>query len=87
MPVIRFIHPPDIREWGEGPVVVEDVQARHLTAMRRAVVLTEDELAELNKPQLVDLADEVGADVKARDSKGHFVKAVTEVAAPPDPIP
>lgn len=86
MPVIRFIHPPDVREWGEGPVAVEDVQARHLTAMRRAVVLTEDELSELKKPQLVDLADEVGVEVPKRDSKGHFVKAVAEAAAPPDPV-
>lgn len=78
MPLIRFIHPPDIREWGDKPVVVEDVQAKVLTEMRRAVLVTEDDLADLKKVELVDLAEEAGVDVPKRDAKGHFVKALTE---------
>jgi hypothetical protein len=78
MPLIRFIHAPDIREWGDKPVVVEDVQAKVLTEMRRAVLVTEDDLAELKKAELVDLADEAGVDVPKRDAKGHFVKALAD---------
>jgi hypothetical protein len=82
MPLIRFIHPPDVREHGEAPVVVEDTQARHLTAMRRAVLVTEDDLADLKKDELVDLAEQAGVDVPKRDAKGHFVKAIVEAQEP-----
>jgi hypothetical protein len=78
MPLIRFIHPPDIRVWGGKPVVVEDVQAKVLIEMRRAVLVTEDDLADLKKADLVDLADEAGVSVPKRDAKGHFVKALAE---------
>jgi hypothetical protein len=78
MPLVRFIHPPDVRVWGEAPVVVEDVQARHLTEMRRAVLVTEDDLAELKKDELVDLAEQAGVDVPKRDAKGHFIKKLVE---------
>jgi hypothetical protein len=82
MPLIRFIHPPDVRKHGEAPVVVEDVEARHLTALRRAVLVTEHDLAGLKKPELVQLADQVGVEVPKRDSKGHFVKAIAEAQEP-----
>jgi hypothetical protein len=84
MPLIRFIHPPDVREHGEAPVVVEDVQARHLTEMRRAVLVTEDDLADLKKDQLVELAEELpGVEAPPkRDSKGHFVKVIAEAQEP-----
>jgi hypothetical protein len=82
MPLIRFIHPPDVREHGEAPVVVEDVQARHLTEMRRAVLVAEDDLAELKKAELVDLAEQAGVDVPKRDPKGHFVKKLVEEQEP-----
>jgi hypothetical protein len=84
MPLIRFIHPPDVREYGDAPVPVEDTQARYLTAMRRAVLVTEDDLAGLKKDELVELAEEL-PDVAApskRDSKGHFVKAIVEAQEP-----
>jgi hypothetical protein len=82
MPLVRFIHPPDVRVWGEAPVVVEDVQARHLTEMRRAVLVTEDDLAELKKDELVDLAEQAGVDVPKRDAKGHFIKKLVEEQEP-----
>lgn len=81
MPLIRFIYPPDIRTWGDGPVVVEDVQARVLTEMRRAVLVTEDDLAELKKAELADLADEVGAEVDPKATKAGLVEAISKPKA------
>jgi hypothetical protein len=80
MPLIRFVYPPDVREHGDAPVVVEDVEARHLTALRRAVLVTEDDLAGLKKDKLVELADALpGVEAPSkRDAKGHFVKAIAE---------
>jgi hypothetical protein len=78
MPLIRYIYGPDIAAHGDQPVVVEDVTARHLIALRRAVVVNAAELAELPKAKLVEVAEQVSADVKSRDSKGHFVKAIAE---------
>jgi hypothetical protein len=78
MPLIRYIYGPDIREHGDQPVVVEDVTARHLSALRRAVLVDANELSELPKADLAEIADKVGAEVGKRDSKGHFVKAIAE---------
>jgi hypothetical protein len=78
MPLIRYIYGPDIREHGDQPVVVEDVTAKHLTALRRAVLVDTTELAELPKAKLAEVADQVGAEVSKRDSKGQFVKAIAE---------
>lgn len=78
MPLIRYTYGPDVRVHGDAPILVEDVEARVLTEMRRAVLVTEDDLAELKKADLAELADEVGADVRRRDAKGHFVKAIAE---------
>jgi hypothetical protein len=78
MPLVRYIYGPDIREHGDQPVVVEDVTAKHLTALRRAVLVDTAKLAELPKPALADLAQQVGAEVGKRDSKGQFVKAISE---------
>jgi uncharacterized protein YdbL (DUF1318 family) len=83
MPLIRYTYPPDVRRFGDQPVLVEDVEARVLCDdMRRAVRVTEDDLAELPKAKLAEVAEQVGADVKSRDSKGHFVKKITEAQEP-----
>jgi hypothetical protein len=50
--------------------------------MRRAVLVTEDDLAGLKKDELVDLAEQAGVDVPKRDAKGHFVKAIVEAQEP-----
>lgn len=78
MPLIRYTYGPDVKAHGDGPVLVEDVEAKVLTEMRRAVPVTEDDLAGLKKADLVELADQAGVDVPKRDAKGHFVKALTE---------
>lgn len=78
MPLIRYIHAPDIATHGDQPVAVEEVEVRTLTALRRAVLVDESELADLPKAQLAEVAEQVGADVRQRDSKGHFVKAIAE---------
>lgn len=76
MPLVRFIHPPDIREHGDGPVAVEDVQARVLTEMRRAVLLTDDDLAELKKVELLEAAEDLHVDVSPSDTKAKIVEAI-----------
>jgi hypothetical protein len=78
MPVVRFIHPPDVRQYGDGPVVVEDVQARVLTEMRRAVLLTEDDLGELKKAELLEAADSLNVEASAGDTKAEIVEAITK---------
>jgi uncharacterized hydantoinase/oxoprolinase family protein len=79
VPLIRYTYPPDVRLHGDQPVVVEDVEARVLCDdMRRAVRVTAGDLEELPKSDLADLAEQVGAEVKPRDSKGHFVKQIAE---------
>jgi hypothetical protein len=83
MPLIRYTYGPDVRVHGEAPVLVEDVEARVLCDdMRRAVRVSEDDLAELKKPELVELAEQVGAEVPKRGVKGQFVKAITEAQEP-----
>ena len=78
MPLIRAIYWRAVQDHGADPVSVSDVEARTLIEKRWAVAVTEDDLAEMKKAELVGLADEVGADVKPRDAKGHFVKAIAE---------
>jgi hypothetical protein len=78
MALIRYIYGPDIREFGDKPVVVEEVEAKVLTAMRRATRVTESDLTELTKPELTQVAEQVDAPVRQRDPKGHFVKAIAE---------
>lgn len=78
MPLIRYTYHRDIAKHGDGPVHAEDVEVRTLLADRRAVLVTEDDLAELKKAELVELADQAGVDVPKRDAKGHFVKALVE---------
>jgi hypothetical protein len=80
VPLIRYIYAPDIREYGSQPLLVEDVTARHLAALRRASLVDPAELAELPKADLAEIAEQVGAEVGKRDSKGHFVKAIAEAA-------
>lgn len=82
MPLIRYTYEPDIKIHGDKPILVEDVEVRVLTEMRRAVVVTEDDLAALKKTELANLAEQAGVDVPKRDAKGHFVKALTESEGP-----
>lgn len=83
MPLIRYTYPRDVAEFGDKPILVEDLEARTLVdQLQRAVRVTEDDLAELKKPELVELAEQVGVDVRKRDGKGHFVKAITEAQEP-----
>lgn len=76
MPLVRFIHPPDIREYGDGPVVVEDVQARVLTEMRRADLLDESDLAELKKAELLEAAADLHVEASPADTKAKIVEAI-----------
>jgi hypothetical protein len=76
--LVRFIYGPDIAERGSGPVLVEDVEARVLIADRRAELVDEGDLAEMPKAALVEVAEQVGADVHARDPKGQLVKVIAE---------
>ena len=79
MPLIRYTYGPDIRQFGDKPLMVEDVEARVLVDdMRRAVRVSADELEELPKADLQEIAEQVDAPVRKRDSKGHFVRAITE---------
>lgn len=79
MPLIRFVYPKDVNRHGGQPIHVADWQARQLVADRRAELVDEAALAELTKPELAEVAEQVGADVRQRDAKGHFIKAITEV--------
>jgi hypothetical protein len=79
MQLIRYTYPRDVAEFGDQPVLVEDLEARTLVdQLQRAVRVGPEELHELKKPELVDLADQVGAEVPKRGPKGQFVKAITE---------
>lgn len=79
MPLIRYTYGPDVRVHGEAPVLVEDVEARVLCDdMRRAVRVSEDDLAGLKKVELVEVAEQVGADVSKSASKAKIAKAVAE---------
>ena len=83
MPLIRYTYGPDVREFGDKPILVEDVVATTLVdGLRRAVRVSEADLADLKKPELAAVAAQVGADVKSRDAKGHFVKAISEAQEP-----
>ena len=82
MPLIRWTHPKDVARHGDAPFHVLDWQARQLLADRRAESVDEAALSELTKPELAGVAEQVGADVRKRDSKGHFVKAIAEADEP-----
>jgi hypothetical protein len=78
MPLIRYTYPRDVRVHGDQPVHVEDVEARVLVADRRAALLTDDELAELHKPALVELADEAHVAVAPKDTKAKIVEKLKD---------
>lgn len=80
MPFIRYTYGPDVAKHGDKPVLVEELEAKVLADDMRRALRVEDpaELNELTKPELAEVAEKVGADVKARDSKGHFVKKIAE---------
>ena len=77
--LIRYTYGPDVREFGDKPILVEDLEAHVLVDdKRRAVRVGAEELSELKKDDLADLAEQVGADVPKRGPKGQFVKAISE---------
>lgn len=78
MPFIRYTYGPDIAQYGDQPIQVEDVEVRVLTEMRRAEVVSPDELAELPKSDLQQLADEAGAEVPAKASRKQIVEKLTQ---------
>lgn len=83
MQLIRYTYPRDVTEFGDQPVLVEDLEARTLVdQLQRAVRVSPDDLAELPKAQLVEVAEQVGAEVPKRGLKGQFVKAIAEAQEP-----
>jgi hypothetical protein len=74
MPYIRYIYGPDIARHGEKPVLVEDVEVRVLTADRRAVAVSDEELAEPSKPELIEAAEEAHVEVSPKDTKAKIVE-------------
>jgi hypothetical protein len=79
MPLIRYTYPPDVQVHGEAPVLVEELEARVVCDdMRRAVRVTQDELVDLKKADLVEVAEQVGADVSKSAPKAKIAKAVAE---------
>lgn len=82
MPLIRYTYPPEVARHGSDPVAVSDLTARVLLERRVAVLVDADDLEALPKPTLAELAEQVGAQVRKRDAKGHFVKAITEAQQP-----
>lgn len=82
MPLIRYIYGPDIAEHGAEPVEVYDVEARVLTADRRAVLVDAPEvLAEQTKAELRRHAQEVGIEVPARAPKAEIIEAIQDAQA------
>ena len=81
--LIRYTYGPDVREYGDKPVLVEDVEAKTLVDhLQRAVRVSEDDLAALTKPELVELAEQVDVNVPKRGPKGQFISAITEAQEP-----
>jgi len=78
MPLIRWTYERDVNRHGDQPFHVSDLTARWLLEKRRVELVSTDALADLSKSQLEDVAEQVGADVRKRDAKGHFVKAIAE---------
>lgn len=79
MPLIRCTYPRAVQMFGSEPVSVSDVEARTLIEKRWAVEVTEDELAELKKPQLVEVAEDLG--VPTKGTKADIVEAITKPKA------
>jgi hypothetical protein len=84
VPLIRYIYGPDVREHGEQPVMVDEVQARVLTEMRRAVRVTVDDLSSLKKAELIEHAEAADIPVPPRATNAHLTDALSEVVAVDD---
>jgi len=82
VPLIRWTYERDVRRHGDKPFHASDLTAKWLLEQRRAELVDADVLEELTKPELAEVAEQVGADVRQRDSKGHFVKAIAEAEEP-----
>lgn len=79
MPLIRYTYEPDVRRFGDQPIHVEDVEARTLVDdMRRAVRVSGDELEQMRKDHLAEIAEKVGADVPKNAPKKQIAQAVAE---------
>ncbi|MCW2901914.1 MAG: hypothetical protein JWO67_4179 [Streptosporangiaceae bacterium] len=83
MQFIRYTYGPDVRQFGDEPILVEDVQVATLVDdLRRAVRVTPDELPQMTKPQLLEHADALGVEVPSSALKADVVEAVAEAVAP-----
>ncbi|MGZ6865262.1 MAG: hypothetical protein ACXVGF_04785 [Blastococcus sp.] len=79
MPLIRYTYEPDIRRFGDQPVHVEDVEARtRVDDMRRAVRVAGDELEQMRKDHLAEIAEKVGADVPKNAAKAKIAEKIAE---------
>lgn len=78
MPLIRWTYERDVNKHGDKPFHVTEMTARKLLEERRVALVDADALEELTKPELAEVAEQAGAQIRQRDSKGHFVKAITE---------
>lgn len=79
MPLIRYTHAPDVARHGSDPVHVEDVEARVLVDdMRRAERVDPADLEQLPKADLVEVAEQVGAEVSKSAPKKRIAQAVAE---------
>lgn len=79
MPLIRYTYGPDVREHGDQPVMVEELQARVLCDdMRRAVRVDTGELEQLRKADLLEVAGQAGVEVKRSAPKKQIAQAVAE---------
>lgn len=79
MPFLRYTYSRDIAAHGSEPFHASEMTARVLLEKRRVEVV---DPGELTKPQLAEAAERVGAKVRQRDSKGHFIKAIAEAEEP-----
>ncbi|HEU5026590.1 MAG TPA: hypothetical protein VFV01_16865 [Spirillospora sp.] len=82
MPLIRWTYERDVAKHGDKPFHVSDLTARWLLERRRVELVEPEALAELTKPELAEVAEQVGVKVPKRDAKGHFIKKITEAEGP-----
>jgi hypothetical protein len=82
VPLIRWTYERDVRKHGDKPFHVSDLTAKWLLERRRVELVEPDALVELTKPELAEVAEQAGVDVRKRDAKGHFIKAIAEAEEP-----
>jgi len=82
MPLIHWTYKRDVTRHSDKPFHVLDWQARQLIAERRAELVDAEALEELTKPELAEVAEQVGVSLPKRDAKGHFIKKIAEAEGP-----